>query len=229
MGKGDDESGDERRSDESGEPPEHCQPSHRRSHQRRDRLLSGLKDDARFLRNWASKPLTTGAVSPSGKALTERMAETVNIQSDLPVVELGPGTGAVTKALLKRGVKPQRLFAVEFNPDFCKLLRKRFPECNILQGDAYSLRKTLKDHGIDEAASIVSSLPLFTRPVVDRIKLINTALSLMPKGGEFIQFSYALVPPVKISELPQGSVLASSPWIMLNLPPARVWRYKATQ
>lgn len=228
MGKGDDESGEERPSQESDGSPEHCQTSHHRTHPRRDRLLSGLKDDARFLKNWASKPLTTGAVSPSGKALTERMAETVNIQSDLPVVELGPGTGAVTKALLKRGVKPQRLFAVEFNPDFCKLLRKRFPECNILQGDAYSLKKTLKDHGIEEAASIVSSLPLFTRPLADRIQLINAALSLMPKGGEFIQFSYALVPPVKISELPQGSELTSSPWIMLNLPPARVWRYKAT-
>lgn len=228
MGKGDDESGDERPSQEPGGSPEHCQTSHRRTSPRRDRVLNGLKDDARFLKNWASKPLTTGAVSPSGKALTERMAETVNIQSDLPVVELGPGTGAVTKALLKRGVKPQRLFAVEFNPDFCKLLRKRFPECNILQGDAYSLKKTLKDHGIEEAASIVSSLPLFTRPLADRIQLINTALSLMPKGGEFIQFSYALVPPVKISELPRGSELTSSPWIMLNLPPARVWRYKAT-
>lgn len=228
MGKGDDESGDERRSEEQDGSTEHCHTSHRRGHQRRDRLLSGLKDDARFLRNWASKPLTTGAVSPSGKALTERMAETVNIQSNLPVVELGPGTGAVTKALLKRGVKPQRLFAVEFNPDFCKLLRKRFPECNILQGDAYSLEKTLNDHGIDEAASIVSSLPLFTRPLADRIQLIKTALSLMPKGGEFIQFSYALVPPVKIPDLPRGSELTSSPWIMLNLPPARVWRYKAT-
>lgn len=194
--------------------------------QRRDRLLSGIKDDARFLRNWASKPLTTGAVSPSGKALTERMAETVDIHSDLPVIELGPGTGAVTKALLKRGVKPQNLFAVEFNPDFCKLLHKRFPECNILQGDAYALGKTLKDHGIEEVASIVSSLPLFTRPLADRVKLLSAALSLMPRGGEFIQFSYALVPPVKTQELPVASELTVSPWIMLNLPPARVWRYK---
>lgn len=234
MGKGDRNSGNEQLSDETDGSTENRTVDHRstkdcRHDQRRGHLLNGLKDDARFLKNWASKPLTTGAVSPSGKALTERMADAVDLQSDLPVLELGPGTGAVTKALLKRGVKPDRIVAVEFNPDFCKLLRKRFPECNILQGDAYSLDTTLKIHGISEVASIVSSLPLFTRPLADRIKLISTALSLMPNGGEFIQFSYALVPPVKISELPVGSELIASSWIMLNLPPARVWRYKATQ
>ncbi|MEP0521718.1 MAG: rRNA adenine N-6-methyltransferase family protein [Hyphomicrobiales bacterium] len=194
---------------------------------RKDRLLRGLKDDARFLRNWASKPLTTGAVSPSGKALAQRMARPVDLNSDIPVVELGPGTGAVTKALLEHGVHPKRLFAVEFNPDFCKLLRKRFPDCNILQGDAYSIEKTLAGYGVSEASSFVSSLPLFTRPLADRISLITAAISLMPKGGEFIQFSYALVPPVKVDEMPLSCELNVSPWIMLNLPPARVWRYKA--
>lgn len=194
---------------------------------RKVRLLSGLKDDARFLKNWASKPLTTGAVSPSGKALAQRMARPVGLNSDVPVIELGPGTGAVTKALLEHGVHPKRLFAVEFNPDFCKLLRKRFPDCNILQGDAYSIQKTLADYGVHEASSFVSSLPLFTRPLADRISLINAAISLMPKGGEFIQFSYALVPPVKVEEMSFPCELNVSPWIMLNLPPARVWRYKA--
>lgn len=195
---------------------------------RKVRLLSGLKDDARFLKNWASKPLTTGAVSPSGKALAQRMARPVDLNSDVPVVELGPGTGAVTKALLEHGVHPKRLFAVEFNPDFCKLLRKRFPDCNILQGDAYNIKNTLADYGVNEASSFVSSLPLFTRPLADRISLINAAIALMPKGGEFIQFSYALVPPVKVEEIPVPCELNVSPWIMLNLPPARVWRYKAT-
>lgn len=192
---------------------------------RRDRLFRGLKDDARFLKNWASRPLTTGAVSPSGKALAERMARTVDLQSDLPVVELGPGTGVVTKALLQRGVPPQRIVAIEFNPDFCKLLHTRFPGCRILQGDAYTLDKTLQTHGIAEAACFVSSLPLFSRPLADRIALINAALTLMPQGGEFIQFSYALVPPVRSGELRGPCEVNVSPWIMRNLPPARVWRY----
>lgn len=194
---------------------------------RKDRLLRGLKDDARFLKNWASKPLTTGAVSPSGKALAQRMARSVDLNSDVPVIELGPGTGSVTKALLEHGVVPKRLFAVEFNPDFCKLLRQRFPDCNILQGDAYAIKSTLAEYGVEEASSFVSSLPLFTRPLADRVSLIDAALSLMPKGGEFIQFSYALVPPVKVEEIPVPCELNVSPWIMLNLPPARVWRYKA--
>ena len=106
-------------------------------------------------------------------------------------------------------------------------LRRAFPKVTIVTGDAEHLRRHLAAHNAGPVRRIVSSLPLFTRPLADRIQLINTALSLMPKGGEFIQFSYALVPPVTISELPQGSELTSSPWIMLNLPPARVWRYKA--
>lgn len=194
---------------------------------RRERILRGLKDDARFLKNWASKPLTTGAVSPSGKALAQRMARPVDLNSDIPVVELGPGTGAVTKALLQHGVEPKRLFAVEYNKDFCTLLRQRFPLCNILQGDAYAIKETLAANDIHEASSFVSSLPLFTRPLADRVSLITAALALMPKGGEFIQFSYALVPPVKTDEIPVPCELNVSPWIMLNLPPARVWRYKS--
>lgn len=226
MGKDDEKTEARRHSDRQGDHSDHCSMKHSRLDHRGDRLLSGLRDDARFLRNWASRPLTTGAVSPSGRALTENMAETVDIHSAYPVIELGPGTGAVTKALLKRGVRPQNLFAVEFNPDFCTLLRERFPECNILQGDAYSLGNTLNNHGIDRVASVVSSLPLFTKPLADRISLINAALSMMPDGGEFIQFSYALVPPVKPEELTNAAELTVSPWIMLNLPPARVWRYK---
>nr|WP_306263579.1 rRNA adenine N-6-methyltransferase family protein [Pararhizobium sp. IMCC3301] len=218
--KTDGHTGPSAKTGEAGSSQENCARD-----PRRDRLLRGLKDDARFLKNWASRPLTTGAVSPSGKALAERMARTVDLQSDLPVVELGPGTGAVTKALLQRGVPPQRIIALEFNRDFCKLLRNRFPGCRILQGDAYALGKTLQDHGITQAACFVSSLPLFTRPLADRIALINAALSLMPRGGEFIQFSYALVPPVRSGELQSPCELNVSPWIMLNLPPARVWRY----
>ncbi|HEY0223461.1 MAG TPA: methyltransferase, partial [Pseudolabrys sp.] len=80
-----------------------------------------LDDEMQFIRSWFEKPLSTGAVMPSSKALARTMANYVDPQSTGPVIELGPGTGPVTEALVQRGVDPKRLLLVEFNPDFCRL------------------------------------------------------------------------------------------------------------
>jgi phosphatidylethanolamine/phosphatidyl-N-methylethanolamine N-methyltransferase len=92
-----------------------------------------LEDEMQFIRSWMEKPLRTGAVMPSGKALARTMASYVDPQSTGPVIELGPGTGPVTEALVKHGVDPKRLVLVEFNPDFCRLLRSRYPEATVVQ------------------------------------------------------------------------------------------------
>jgi phosphatidylethanolamine/phosphatidyl-N-methylethanolamine N-methyltransferase len=84
-------------------------------------------DELRFIQSWIEKPLATGAVMPSGKPLARAMAKCVNPGIEGPVIELGPGTGAVTAALVEQGVDPSRLVLVEFNPAFCRLLRTRYP------------------------------------------------------------------------------------------------------
>src|ERR1700693_3635413 len=86
----------------------------------------GLPDGARFLKSWVARPLQIGAVQPSGRALARTMASYVDPALKGPVVEIGPGTGPVTAALLHRGVPAERLVLVEFNPEFCGLLRERF-------------------------------------------------------------------------------------------------------
>ncbi len=98
-----------------------------------------LDDEVRFLRSWIEKPLHMGAVMPSGKVLARTMARYVDPHSDAPVIELGPGTGAITTALIARGVDQKRLVLVEYNPGFCALLRERYPQATIVQGDAYAL------------------------------------------------------------------------------------------
>ena len=188
------------------------------------KLKSAVADEVRFLCNWMGRPLTTGAVSPSGKALTKLMASFVDPADPRPVVELGPGTGVVTKALLDRGVSPERLVSIEFNPDFCALLRKRFSRVNIIQGDAYTLGETLKGTVDGEISAVVSSLPLFTRPPEMRRALILEALGRMPAGRPLIQFSYALVPPVPAE--PGLFTVEHTHWVVMNLPPARVWLYR---
>src|SRR5436305_15201079 len=95
-----------------------------------------LDDEVRFLRSWMEKPLHMGAVMPSGRVLARTMAQYVEVDSDRPVIELGPGTGAITNALLAHGADQKRLVLVEYNPSFCPLLRDRYPQATVGHGDA---------------------------------------------------------------------------------------------
>ncbi len=183
-----------------------------------------LDDEVRFIRSWIEKPLTTGAVTPSGRALARTMAGYVDPGVPGPVIELGPGTGPVTEALITQGVDPSRLVLVEFDPTFCRLLRKRYPEATVVQGDAYNLKRLLAGLLQQPAAAVVSGLPLFNKPLRMRLRLLFEVFGLMSPGAPFVQFTYAAVPPIpkrleRVSAEPSERV-----W--MNIPPARVWVYR---
>jgi phosphatidylethanolamine/phosphatidyl-N-methylethanolamine N-methyltransferase len=165
-----------------------------------------------------------GAVMPSGRVLARTMAQYVDIKSTEPVIELGPGTGAITNALIEHGVDQKRLVLVEFNPGFCALLRDRYPQATVVQGDAYKLRDTLWNVLSKPASAVVSGLPLVTKPMLTRLKLIRDAFVALAPGAPFVQFTYSVVPPIPKS-LPGVSTEASER-IWMNLPPARVWVYR---
>jgi phosphatidylethanolamine/phosphatidyl-N-methylethanolamine N-methyltransferase len=183
-------------------------------------------DEARFLRSWLERPLVTGAVTPSGKLLARTMASYVDPRVPGPVIELGPGTGPVTAALVRRGVAQDRLVLVEYNPEFCKLLQRKFPKATIVQGDAYELGETLRDAlgEIEPAAATVSSLPLFNKPLENRLQLLDEAQAVMRPGAPFVQFTYAVVPPIPTQSSDYTASGSNRVW--LNLPPARVWVYR---
>ena len=182
-----------------------------------------LDDEVRFIRSWLEKPLAIGAVTPSGRVLARKMAAYVDPATPGPVIELGPGTGPVTEALLERGVAQDRLVLVEFNPTFCQLLRQRFPRAHVMQGDAYEIRSVLGTLG-RPAAAMVSGLPLFTKPLKTRMRLLRDAFALMRPDAPFIQFTYAVVPPVP--KAASGMRVEAPERIWMNLPPARVWVYR---
>jgi phosphatidylethanolamine/phosphatidyl-N-methylethanolamine N-methyltransferase len=149
--------------------------------------------------------------------------------SPIRLVELGPGTGPVTQALLARGIAPERLVLVEYESRFCHLLSERFPGVNIVQGDAYALKATLDGKVPGKIATVVSSLPLLVRPERDRVELLNQAFELMGDEGLFIQFTYGLTKspmPMHASGVNGAYVGKGSPPVVLNIPPARVWRYR---
>ena len=183
-----------------------------------------LDDEVRFLRSWIEKPLHMGAVMPSGRVLARTMAQYVDAHDTGPVVELGPGTGAITNALIEHGVEQRRLVLVEYNPGFCALLRDRYPQATVVQGDAYVLRDSLSKVLKAPASAVVSGLPLVTKPMLTRLKLIRDAFSALTPGAPFVQFTYSVTPPIPKS-LPGVSTEASER-IWMNLPPARVWVYR---
>ncbi len=183
-----------------------------------------LDDEVRFIRSWIERPLTIGAVTPSGKMLARTMARYVDPNSTGPVVELGPGTGPVTEALVAAGVAPSRLVLVEFDPTFCRILRSRYPDATLVQGDAYGLRRLLETLLLQPAAAVVSGLPLVTKPIRMRLRLIRDAFDLMLPGAPFVQFTYSVASP-----LPRrlgGFSVEASERIWMNIPPARVWVYR---
>lgn len=183
-----------------------------------------MRDQFRFLKGLAERPRMTGAIAPSGPVLAKAMAAHVDPDGELPVIELGPGTGVVTKALIERGVAPERIIAIEYSPDFCQLLAERFPGITIIRGDAYDLEGSL-DGRAERVSNVVSSLPLVARPPRDRRKLIQDGLGRTEPGKPFIQFSYLVKGPVEA--VPGSFSVEASPWIWRNMPPARVWLFRS--
>ncbi|HWA04785.1 MAG TPA: methyltransferase domain-containing protein [Rhizomicrobium sp.] len=174
-----------------------------------------------FLRGLIARPKNVGAIAPSSPALARAIAQQVDPGIEGPVLELGPGTGVVTEALIERGISPERITAIEFDADFAQLVQRRFPRVRVVRGDAFDLPRTL---GNAEAfAAIVSGLPLLNHPIARRRALIEGALAKLRPGAPYVQFSYGTRPPIPA---PQGATVTRAAVIWLNLPPARVWVYR---
>jgi phosphatidylethanolamine/phosphatidyl-N-methylethanolamine N-methyltransferase len=176
----------------------------------------------RFLQNWVRTPRELGALVPSSRLLGKLMA--TNISAGARVIELGAGTGSVTRAILDSGVRPEDLYLVERNEEFAAILRRRFPRSPVIQADACSLTEHAADlpNGID---FIVSGLPLLLFPKARKMRILSQAFAFLRPDGYFHQFTYRSRCPVG-RETCLVLRLASSliGFTPLNLPPAFVYR-----
>ncbi|NVJ60524.1 MAG: phospholipid methyltransferase [Gammaproteobacteria bacterium] len=179
-----------------------------------------------FLAALVRNPRQIGAIVPSGHALATAMAEQV-VNKNSYVLELGPGTGVITKALLAHGVKPEHLFLLEKDAHMAQRLRSTFDNLNILCGDATKSSGLLKASGVDQVASIVSSLPLLNIPLVSRFRILKNVLSILKNDGNFIQFTYSPLPPIS-KRLSESLNIKGQrkKFIIRNIPPAFIWEYK---
>ena len=172
---------------------------------------------------WLKNPRNIGAVAVSSPELAASMARQIPA-GDGYVVELGGGTGPVTRAILKSGTPANRLVVLERDPTLHRLLSDRYPQVKIILGDALHLQALLKDHGIHKVKAVVSSLPLLSMKKAVQYGIGAQAFAVLEPGAPFIQFTYSVAPPIPKS-LP-GVRTQASERIWMNLPPARVWVYR---
>jgi phosphatidylethanolamine/phosphatidyl-N-methylethanolamine N-methyltransferase len=182
-----------------------------------------LAGNLRFLRALVAHPKNIGAIAPSSRALGRAVARQIDPARPGPVLELGPGTGALTQGLLERGIAPDRLTLVEFDPDMAEFLTGHFAGVDVIRGDAFDLARTLGPKVLEPFSAIISGIPLLNFSMARRRSFMEGVCRLLQPGAPLIQFSYGMQAPVVPS--PDYSV-ARAAFVWANLPPARVWVYR---
>lgn len=188
--------------------------------------MEALIDHAHFISAWLRNPLQTGALWPSGQSLARVMARHADLHRAGPVAELGAGTGAITRALLARGLVSRRLVVIEKDPALCRILMLRFPEVTVLRGDVARLAALLTQAGVARPGMLVSGLPLAGMTRRHRRQVLEQIFACLDPGGALVQFTYSPFAPIPRALCAalgwSGRRVAWVPW---NLPPAAVWVY----
>lgn len=187
-------------------------------------IAERIEDEVRFFKTWATSPIKMGSVSPTSRALARLMVEQADPDPSGYTLEVGPGTGVVTQALVASGVSPERVIAVEYDKHFCKLLRERFPGMTVIRGDALDLDDTLGEHRDVMFSAVLSGLPLLNVPRAKRAPYIESLFDRLVPGGRISQLSYSPIPPQ--DAIPGRFTVEGSKWVTFNLPPGRVWVYR---
>ncbi len=182
-----------------------------------------LREQLLFLRGLIANPTGVGAIAPSSPALARAVAAQVDPAREGAVLELGPGTGSMTRELIARGISPDRMVAIEWDANFAKAIAAEFAGINVIRGDAFDLDSTLPKRGPQQFAAIVSGIPLLNHSPDRRRALVDAAFRRLAPGAPLIQFSYGLRSPVKP---PPDITVRLAAFVWKNLPPATVWVYR---
>lgn len=180
-------------------------------------------DTLTFFRAWLSDPLRVASVVPSGERLAELITRDIDPAKG-PVLELGPGTGVFTRALVGRGVKPQDLTLVELGTEFADMLALRYPEATIIRLDAASLSR-MRSTARPRHGAAVSGLPLLSMPRGKVLRILSGTFQMLDPGASLYQFTYGWRCPVPARVMDQIGLRADKVGgTFANFPPAAVYR-----
>lgn len=175
-----------------------------------------------FFRRWWASPLQMGSVVPSSRALCRRIVAQSHWAGEEAVLELGAGTGVVSRALLAAGLPPSRLVVVEIVPEMADHLRRALPGVTVVAGDARYLPSLLPRHWHGRIGTVICGVPLVMLARPDQRRFIDAIEAVAPRKG-FLHYSFCITSP-----LPWRAHRLSArreAWTLLNFPPASVWRY----
>jgi phosphatidylethanolamine/phosphatidyl-N-methylethanolamine N-methyltransferase len=175
-----------------------------------------------FFRRWMANPLQMGSIVPSSPALCRRIVKHTHFAPDEAVIELGAGTGVISKSLIEGGLPAERLFVVEIVRDMAEHLRERLPGAHVIEGDARRLPALIPSEWQGKIGTVVVGIPLVLLPIPEQRRFIDAIEAVAPGRG-FILYSYCVTSPLPYEA--HGLVAKREAWTPLNFPPASVWRY----
>jgi phosphatidylethanolamine/phosphatidyl-N-methylethanolamine N-methyltransferase len=187
-----------------------------------------FSDSRLLLKLWLKNPMQIGTVAPSSPELASAMARHIPPIGKIGegyVVELGGGTGPVTRAILEAGVPPDRLIVIERDPHLHKHLSERYPNVRVLRGDAMHLQQLLRREGVAPVRAVVSSLPLLVMKKAVQHRIGAQIFAVLEPDAPMIQFTYGLFSPLK-NRRRLGVSGGVKDRVLQNIPPASVWLYR---
>ncbi len=182
-----------------------------------------MSNTSLFLRTLLTNPRMVGAIAPSGSMLANLITSEVDPSAG-PVLELGPGTGVFTQALLARGICERDITLIESAHGFASLLRQRFPDARVVCADAARLGTHNLPDGVQFGCAI-SGLPLLNMSPKTVIAILTGVSSRLRDGGALYQFTYGVHCPVPHRLLDRFGFKATLHGrVLRNFPPARVYK-----
>jgi phosphatidylethanolamine/phosphatidyl-N-methylethanolamine N-methyltransferase len=182
-----------------------------------------LADTALFFGLWLRKPLQIAAICPSGATVGAAMARLVDPARPGPILELGAGTGSITRGLIEAGWPPDRIIAYEREARLADILRRELDGIRAILGDATDLERQLTRFGVGRLSAVVSSLPIKWFPRDAQRAVLRPCFARLGLDGRFLQLTNAFSSPLPIEQLGLDGREAARVW--RNLPPAQIWSY----
>ena len=179
-----------------------------------------------FFKGFLERPKEVGSIIPSSRWMERRITRTAEVATANVIIELGPGTGGTTKALLAAMRPDARLLAIEINPDFCDLLRDSIddPRLIVHHGSAADIPEALVKHDLDAPDAVLSGIPFSTMPRTLGIQVLESVKQSLAPGGRFVAYQFRDVVHT-LGKRVFGP--ASVQLELLNVPPMRVYRWDA--
>lgn len=185
-----------------------------------------------FLMHFRKSPRTVGAIAPSSRRLARAMLDGLSLDPGVRVVELGPGTGAVTGEIARRLPDDAACLAIDVDPVFSSRVGARWPRIASVCDRAERLVEIARARDLLPVDHIVSGLPFASLPASSARAIVEAIVSSLRVGGTFTTFQYAHAygfPPAVAVRRTLTREMGSSPartLVLGNLPPALVLRWR---